>query len=156
MEIVASKESRSKSRSRSFGASEAGWESDETELAVPGGWKATPGKRKRSRSIHSRSRPELVATPAAVGKGKEVNRDERGGRAWGVGEWKRLEKVFRAEKEVWAKEREIKPLPSLFGWARKAFGGATEPEVKEWNNERVVLKFLDSEQAHGQSGEWAK
>ena len=98
----------------------------------------------------------MVATPAAVGKGKEVNRDERGGRAWGVGEWKRLEKVFRVEKEVWAKEREIKPLPSLFGWARKAFGGAAEPEVKEWNNERVVLKFLDSEQAHGQSGEWAE
>jgi len=149
LEIVASKHSRS----RSLGAIEAGWESDETELAVPGGWKVTPGKRKRSRSIHSRSRPDVPVTPAVTAKGKEVSRADA---AWGVGDWKRLEKVFRSENEAWVKEREVKPLPGLFGWARKALGGGSEAKVKEWDNNRVVLAFLDREEAHGRSGEWAE
>jgi hypothetical protein len=142
-----------------LGTTEGGYATDETELPVPGGWKVTPGKRKRSRDMDSRSaigEPADETRRAGKGKGKEqeVEEDRADGRPWGVAEWKRLEKVYRAEKEEWVKEREVKPLPGLFGWARKALGGTTE--AKEWDNERVVKRFLDQEKAHGLSGEWAE
>jgi len=159
LEIVASRRSRSRSRARSLGTTEGGYASDETELPVPGGWKVTPGKRKRSREMGTRLAAEKGEDPVTrVEKGKgKAHMDEREteGRPWGVAEWKKLEKFYRAEKEEWVKEREVKPLPGLFSWAKKALGGG-EVEVKEWDNDRVVMRFLDQEKAHGQGGEWAE
>lgn len=166
-EIVASRRSRSRSRAKSLsGASERGWESDETEYALPGGWKPTPGKRKRSRSVRARpvALPSVKESDSTGGgavagvtgeeKQKENVGEKDASRPWGVPDWKRLEKVFRAEKEAWKAEREVKPLPGLFGWARKAWKG--EPEVKDWDNGRVVSRFLGEEKAEGLSGEWAE
>lgn len=88
----------------------------------------------------------------ASNDGRET--DKQGGRAWGIPDWKKLEKVYRAEKEAWIEERQVKPLPGLFGWAKKVLTG--EPEVKEWDNERVVRRFVEAENAEGLNGEWAE
>lgn len=154
LEIVQSRRSRSRSRAKILGldSTASGWESDETELALPGGWQKTPGqKRKRAKSIHRSSRTNVLDAAPVVSSERETRED---GRPWGVAEWKKLEKVYRAEKEAWVKEREIKPLPGFFGWAKKALIGSNE--VKEWDNERVVKRYLDEEDAHGLGGEWAE
>jgi hypothetical protein len=103
-----------------------------TDMPVPGGWVRTP-KRKRSRQP---AVPELSESAAS---GSE--------RAWGIAEWKRLESVYKAEKEAWVKEREVKAMPGgLMSWARRSTGiGMPTGEVKEWDEGRVVRRFLESE-----------
>lgn len=130
------------------GPSETGWESDES-LALPGGWKVTLGKRKRStRRIAPLTPKSATVSQSGAGDGK----------AWGVPEWKRLEKVFRAERERWIGERDIRPLPTIdsprgiLGWM-----GRKVPEVKEWDPEWVVERFLREEGMQVDAeGEWAR
>ena len=152
LELVSSRRSRSRSRGLSLADSPGGWESDESELPLPGGWKKTPRKRKRARS-HG---PSTLSQPRSVGSGDHDNdRIVDKSRSWGVPEWKRLEKTFRAEKDMWLKERDIKPLPGWIGWAKRALG-VGQPEAEEWDNNRVVQAFIKAERAQGLGGEWAE
>lgn len=130
-----------------------GYESDGTELALPGAWKRTPGKRKRA-AHHHREAP-ILSQPVAS--------SSRDSRPWSVGDWKRLEKVFRAEREAWLSGREMKPLPSspsvspsVFGWARRSpIIGENQSRPSEWDPETVVRKFITEEKAEGLGGEWS-
>ncbi|WVQ79870.1 hypothetical protein IAT38_001970 [Cryptococcus sp. DSM 104549] len=159
------------------------------DYPVPGGYMKTPGTAKRLRSQHRGHRARAShaddsRTPTAKSKGKGKERAGASGKdksAWGVAEWKRLEKVYRAEKEAWIKEREVKSLPrspvaaapgtpgtpampgGLVSWARRAtmsFGTPTKPKAgvsevkaKEWDGERVVERFLREEGGAGGRGE---
>jgi len=146
LEIVARRHRRS--RSRSFVPSQVtDIDEEEDDLYVPGGWKSTPGKRKRPTVKPSNAQPSV---PSAV---------EGVGRPWGVAEWKALEKVYRSEKDEWVKHREIKKLPGSststsgwlgFGWGRKV----EESEVKDWDVKRVVNRFIIGQHAEQLVGEW--
>lgn len=136
LEIVEAR--RSRSRSVSVAPSLV---SDSPYL--PGGWIGTPAGVKRKRIYQE-------ATPSV--KGKEKMEDAA---PWGVAEWKKLEKVYRSEREAWRKERQVKPLPTggLLGWARRASGAHSAPKVEEWDGERVVERFL-KEECKTAKGEW--
>ena len=141
-----------------MGPSLGGYESDESELILPGGWKATPGKRKRHyRQSSAEPRQPSPSREPVVKKGKAPQCDKVIDRPWGVMEWKRLERIFRSEKEKWVAEREIKPLPSLGGgmsWARRAMGMSKGTKPVEWNADWVTNRFVESEGAQGLGGEW--
>lgn len=53
------------------------------------------------------------------------------------------------------KEREIKPMPtgSVWSWAKKAIG-VKEVEVKAWDMERVIRRFVQQEGCQAWGGEW--
>jgi serine/arginine repetitive matrix protein 2 len=160
LEVVASRRSPSRPRSiaRSILAGE-GYLSDESEspeLALPGAWKRTPGKRKRE---------QARATPGNQGDYEEIpmsSTDQcQNDKPWGVHEWKKLEKVFRAQREVWIKTRNIKPLPSttfsFLTWSRRAMPAAKEKvAVKEFDIENVLDVFIEEENAVGFGGEWSR
>ena len=116
---------------------------------LPGGWIGTPAGVKRKR-IHREASPSLTKQISAKGKEKEEN-----GAPWGVTEWKKLEKVYRSEREAWLKEREIKTLPTggLLGWARRASGVGSAPRVNAWDGDRVVNRFL-KEEGKEAKGDW--
>lgn len=107
--------------SRFRGVSEA-----PTDLALPGAWNGTPiPKRKR----HVETVPEQAQVQPMT-------------RGWGVSQWKKLERVFRAERELWTHEREIKQMPGGFlGWARMSTFGSPAPVMKVWDPTRVVDRF---------------
>jgi hypothetical protein len=155
LEIVASRRSRSRSRARSVGGySELGWESDETEVNLPGGWKVTPGKRKRGHTRHKSHGP--VSNPQATAAHREDLGVESVDRPWGVSEWKRLEKVYRAELAKWVKSRQVKPLPSSsswMGWAKRVVGSEKE-QTQEWDLQKVADRFQELEGCKGWKGEW--
>lgn len=141
LEIVSSRRSRSRSSFRT----EIGYESEDSEVLLPGGWKRTPGKRKRSG-------PRLSQFPgdAAVRPVKS-----KGGRPWGVKEWRRLEKAYKAEKAAWIEKREFLPLPTanspFLGWIRKG----KAPELEEWDASKAVSRFMETEGVEGDlGGEW--
>ena len=116
---------------------------------LPGGWIGTPAGVKRKRS-HREASPSFTKQISAKGKEKEEN-----GAPWGVTEWKKLEKVYRSEREAWLKEREIKPLPTggLLGWARRASSVGSAPRVNAWDGDRVVNRFL-KEEGKEAKGDW--
>jgi len=136
LEIVSTRRSRSRSMSRFRGVSEAA-----TELPLPGAWNGTP-KRKRSALQHVQPSKPQPTTPT-----------------WGVSQWKKLEKVFRAEREIWVTERSVKAMPGGFiGWARMSTFGPPAAVAKPWDPTRVVDRFL-SEQAvkvDEQVGDWSR
>jgi hypothetical protein len=137
LEIVSTRRSRSRSTSRFRGVSEA-----LTELPLPGAWNGTP-KRKRSAYAHA-------------GLGTTVQ--EKTTPSWGVSQWKKLEKVFRAEREVWVTEREVKAMPGGFiGWARMSTFGPPAPSAKVWDSMRVVERFIREQNIKDadQVGDWS-
>lgn len=119
-----------------------------SELQLPGGWVRTP-KRKRSDPVTQAASSSNVPIAGT----KEIKAD---GKPWGVPEWKRLEKVFRREREAWIKEREVKALPGgLVGWAKRMSTGPKK--VVEWDEERVVARFYKDEGIEKEmGGEWAR
>ncbi|EIW71041.1 hypothetical protein TREMEDRAFT_59985 [Tremella mesenterica DSM 1558] len=136
---------------------------------LPGGWIRTPGtKRKRGMSV---SPTKAGPGPSRLSSGDTSDFTERRGetsvrrrdrkgkgkdkeRVWGVTEWKKLEKVYRTEREEWTKERNVKPLPSklgLFSWS----GTQSKAEAREWDGGRVVDRFL-KEEGRVAEGEWSR
>jgi hypothetical protein len=108
-------------------------------MVLPGGWKSTPGKRKR----REHRSPQASDEPSA--RRAEVNN----GRPWGVKEWKRLEKLYKVERAAWMEKRMIQPLPAAGSPFLKARA------VEEWDAENVVNRFLKDERVVGDSnGEW--
>ncbi|WVR04793.1 hypothetical protein IAU60_001805 [Kwoniella sp. DSM 27419] len=121
------------------------------DYPVPGGYLRTPrpGQVKRKRPV---SPLPPTGNETSLGASTQQNRAAREEARWGVTEWKKLEKVYRKEKELWIAQREVKSLPGgLIAWARRStFGRSTssnkeDAEVKEWNNGTVVDKFLEKE-----------
>lgn len=147
LEIVASHRSRSRSRSKSMSRFRGGSEAP-SEVYFPGGWVATP---KRKRSIL----PTIAPSPAVQSDAE--SRAEGTERVWGVKEWKKLEKVYRVEREAWMKEREVKALPTgLLGWARRKTMSAAEVQAKEWDGERVVKRFEEEFVKDRDEGGWSR
>ncbi|WWD00810.1 hypothetical protein V866_007747 [Kwoniella sp. B9012] len=168
LEIVESHR-RSRSRSRSMSVMRPEREMSvmsfmTEDYPVPGAFVKTP--RLDSRKVISpmkRKRDLVPVHETAENEDEAQEKEER----WGVKEWKRLEKVYRAEKETWIKEREIKklpvtgsptasPIPSIPGglvaWARRStFGTPKEVQAKEWDSENVVKRFLDEEKKDGRT-----
>ncbi|ORX34073.1 hypothetical protein BD324DRAFT_658110 [Kockovaella imperatae] len=146
LEIVAN------SRHRSRGLSMArdmdnGYSSDASEMLLPGGWARTPRKRKMSEAM-----PEADRIVAKTSLRSTMGSD----RPWGVKEWKRLEKVYRAEKLAWSQDQggaNVSP-PGWLGWAAAKFG-APSAKNKEWDIGRVVQRFLELECAEGSDGDWS-
>ncbi|WWD21680.1 hypothetical protein CI109_106166 [Kwoniella shandongensis] len=138
LEIVSQRRSRSRSMSRARSMSVFSFATD--DYPIPGAYVRTPqssGKRKRTMALPAATHEEVDKTVVAE-KGK----------SWGVPEWKKLEKVYRKEKEQWTKEREVKSLPGgLVAWARRStFGASSSPSTAtEWDPERVVKTFLQQE-----------
>ncbi len=133
LEIVSTRRSRSRSMSRFRGISEA-----PTELPLPGAWNGTP-KRKRSAHLQTEA-PKTSAT-------------------WGVSQWKKLEKVFRAEREIWVTERNVKAMPGGFiGWARMSTFGPPAAAAVPWDPTRVVDRFLEEQgiSEKEQVGDWSR
>ncbi len=133
LEIVSTRRSRSRSMSRFRGISEA-----PTELPLPGAWNGTP---KRKRSAHLQ-----IEAP------KTSN-------TWGVSQWKKLEKVFRAEREIWVTERNVKAMPGGFiGWARMSTFGPPAAVAVPWDPTRVVDRFLEEQgiSKKEQVGDWSR
>jgi hypothetical protein len=137
LEIVSTRRSRSRSMSRFRAVSEAA-----TELPLPGAWNGTPQfKRKRNAPTEHYVEPPKT-TPT-----------------WGVSQWKKLEKVFRAEREIWVTEREVKAMPGGFiGWARMSTFGPPAPTTKPWDPTRVVDRFLEEQKISlaEQVGDWSR
>lgn len=104
------------------------------DLPLPGAWVRTPREK--------RKRAEQASVQSQARKAPSASADD-----WGIPEWKRLEKVFTAEKSAWVAEREKKSLPvgSLIGWARRASGMGVKSSVMPWDNERVVTAFMSGE-----------
>jgi serine/arginine repetitive matrix protein 2 len=134
LEIVSTRRSRSRSMSRFRGISEAA-----TELPLPGAWNGTP---KRKRSALANPPLQVEQTPT-----------------WGVSQWKELEKVFRAEREIWVTERSVKAMPGGFiGWARMSTFGPPAAVAKAWDPTRVVDRFLEEQgvKVDEQVGDWIR
>ena len=76
-----------------------------------------------------------------------------------MSQWKKLEKVFRAEREIWVTERSVKAMPGGFiGWARMSTFGPPAAAAVPWDPTRVVDRFLE-EQAISekeQMGDWSR
>jgi hypothetical protein len=124
--------------SRFRGTSEAA-----TELPLPGAWNGTP-KRKRS---------GLSQAPL-----QSLREDQETTPTWGVSHWKKLEKVFRAEREIWVTERQVKAMPGGFiGWARMSTFGPAAPVATVWNPMRVVDRFMDEQNIRQDDrvGDWS-
>lgn len=124
--------------SRFRGVSEA-----PTDLPLPGAWNGTP-KRKRRAPTEAIAEEEEETRPTA--------------KTWGVSQWKKLEKAFRAERELWVKEREVKSMPGGFiGWARRSTFGSPAPVAKVWDPMRVVDRFVAEQNVSEkeQVGEWS-
>ena len=70
-----------------------------------------------------------------------------------------MEKVFRAEREIWVTERKVKAMPGGFiGWARMSTFGPPAPSAVPWDPARVVDRYL-SEQGIAevdQVGDWSR
>ncbi|WWC68145.1 uncharacterized protein I206_102068 [Kwoniella pini CBS 10737] len=119
------------------------------DYPVPGAFVETPKSIKRKR---------MVSTHSQQGSSREEasDRNHTGKENWSVNEWKKLEKVYRQEKESWLKERDIKNLPGgLVGWARRStFKNSTSKPVIDWDLKKVVEKFSEDESALGKS--WDK
>jgi len=63
-----------------------------------------------------------------------------------VSQWKKLEKVFRAEREIWVTERNVKAMPGGFiGWARMSTFGPPASAAVPWDPTRVVDRFLEEQ-----------
>lgn len=129
--------------SRFRGVSEAA-----TELALPGAWNGTPqAKRKRTAHAHSYD-----------GALQPVVEENKTTPTWGVSQWKKLEKVFRAERELWVTERQVKTMPGGFiGWARMSTFGPAAPVAKPWEPMRVVNRFMEEQNVpeDDQVGDWS-
>ncbi|WVQ75859.1 hypothetical protein IAR50_005492 [Cryptococcus sp. DSM 104548] len=127
------------------------------DFPVPGGFVKTPLKRPRSPLPPSslarhRSNPTHLHAPATVKRSKS-----KSSKAWGVQDWKRLEKAFKASKEEWVKERGVKALPGgLISWARRSTFGQSSvaSEAKPWDAELFVAKFLEGEGEKANREEW--
>jgi hypothetical protein len=105
--------------SRFRGVSEA-----PTDLALPGAWNGTPKRKRPHAGVPQHETAQEVT------------------KVWGVSQWKKLEKVFRAERELWTHERQIKQMPGGFlGWARMSTFGSPAPTMKIWDPIRVVDRF---------------
>ncbi|OCF58592.1 hypothetical protein L486_03079 [Kwoniella mangroviensis CBS 10435] len=168
LEIVEShRRSRSRSRSMSMMRTEREMSimSFMTEdYPVPGAFVKTPRPDSRKVISPMKRKRDLVSVHETIENEDDTQKKEE---RWGVKEWKRLEKVYRAEKETWIKEREIKklpvtesptasPIPSIPGglvaWARRStFGTPKEVHVKKWDIESVVDNFLDEEKKDGRN-----
>jgi hypothetical protein len=153
LEIVASRSQRARSASvlsTMTTATAATAATGYSEMQLPGGWVRTP-KRKRSDPVTETAPSSSIPIPGA-----SVKEIRPGDRPWGVPEWKRLEKVFRREREAWIKEREVKALPGgLIGWAKRMSTGPKK--VVEWDEERVVARFYKDEGIEEEMrGEWAR
>ncbi|TYJ51424.1 hypothetical protein B9479_008002 [Cryptococcus floricola] len=158
---------RSRSRSRSCAPRE--WEETRGEremsvmsfrtddFPVPGGFVKTPMKRPRSPlppSTLTRYHSNTAQVDASVAARRSRSRSNK---AWGVHDWKRLEKAFKLNKEAWLKERDVKALPGgLISWARRStFGQSTVVnEVKSWDAEGFVAEFLEGEGERAKREEW--
>ncbi|OCF33848.1 hypothetical protein I316_04560 [Kwoniella heveanensis BCC8398] len=133
------------------------------DYPVPGGYIKTPKAKvpaqshQLMQSNRKRQRP-VSATRADADESAEKDLAESSKaqkERWGVPEWKTLEKVYRREKELWTKEREVKALPGgLIAWARRSTLGKssssfTADKAKEWDCARVVEKFLEENENKG-------
>ncbi|WVQ69481.1 uncharacterized protein L199_007700 [Kwoniella botswanensis] len=168
LEIVESHR-RSRSRSRSMSVMRPEREMSvmsfmTEDYPVPGAFVKTPRLDTRKVISPMKGKRDLVSVHETTEKEDDAQEKEE---RWGVKEWKRLEKVYRAEKETWIKEREIKklpitgsptasPIPSIPGglvaWARRStFGTPKVVQVKEWDIESVVKRFLDDERKDGRN-----
>ena len=147
LEIVASHRHRPWSRGQSQGRGD-GYSSDGTEINLPGGWLSSAKKRKRSMSTARPSEPE--ASPA-ISQGQPV-------RPWGVREWKKLEKVYRSERTRWSLEQDVarSPSTSWLSWATCKLSTSMSSSSEDWDAERVVKRFIETEKAQGGVGEWAE
>ncbi|WWD07444.1 hypothetical protein V865_005543 [Kwoniella europaea PYCC6329] len=168
LEIV---ESHRRSRSRSKSMSVMRPEREMSVMSfmtedypVPGAFVKTPRLDSRKVISPMKRKRDLVSVHETTENEDDAQEQEE---RWGVKEWKRLEKVYRAEKETWIKEREIKklpvtgsatssPIPSIPGglvaWARRStFGTPKEVQAKEWDIENVVKRFLDDERKEGRN-----
>ncbi|ODO08582.1 hypothetical protein L198_00312 [Cryptococcus wingfieldii CBS 7118] len=127
------------------------------DFPVPGGFVKTPMKRPRSPlppSTLTRYHSNTVQADASVAARRSRSKSSK---AWGVHDWKRLEKAFELNKEAWLKEREVKALPGgLISWARRStFGQSTVVnEVKSWDAEGFVAEFLEGEGERAKREEW--
>ncbi|WRT64581.1 uncharacterized protein IL334_001513 [Kwoniella shivajii] len=155
LEIVQSQRSRSRSRSKSrVRERELSVMSFMTEnYPVPGSFIKTPqqNKRKWDLALSSLVNSGYEAEQPQNEGESESEREADLGEQWGVSEWKKLEKVYRNERETWIKERNIKNLPmpgGLISWARRSTFGHS-PDVKEWDIQRVVETFLRDEKKDG-------
>ena len=149
LEIVESRRSRSRSV---LSRLDYGWESDDSEAVLPGGWKRSPRKRKRRVYRPLQSEYDESENIALASTGVSERRD---GRSWGVKEWKRLEKIFKAERTAWAEARDVRPVSNLsspfWGWIQNV----RVVQVEEWDADRVVSRFLDTEGVQSDlGGEW--
>jgi serine/arginine repetitive matrix protein 2 len=136
---------------------EASVAASEGSVYFPGGWVGTP-KRKRQ------TLAAIEQSPAPATATKAVTDATAQGPNWGVKEWKKLEKIHRAEREAWMKEREVKNMPSpgsmstsLIGWSwgkRKSVNSPQEVKVKEWDIERVVERFMAEN--GGRGADWTR
>ena len=155
LEIVASRRSRSRSRARSVRDLDEGYATDGTPLRLPGGWRSSPTKRKREAPSNPNEH-ETALQEIRIASSSRMGGDDR---PWGVGEWKRLEKVYKSEKIAWTAEREIKALPSSpgwLGWAKTKLTAIAVPKASEWDSDRVLRRFIQDERAEGLGGEWAE
>ncbi|WVW78224.1 hypothetical protein I302_100176 [Kwoniella bestiolae CBS 10118] len=167
LEIVESHR-RSRSRSRSMSVLRPEREREMSVMSfmtedypVPGAFVRTPKPSSKRTSPLKRKRDLLSVHEAA--EERHIESGKASDEIWGVKEWKKLEKVYRREKEPWMKEREIKALPSpaspgpsipggLVAWARRSTFGTSavkEIKVREWDVERVVERFLGDEKKEG-------
>ncbi|ODO07842.1 hypothetical protein I350_03421 [Cryptococcus amylolentus CBS 6273] len=127
------------------------------DFPVPGGFVKTPMKRPRSPlppSTLTRYHSNTAQVDASVAARRSRSKSSK---AWGVHDWKRLEKAFQLNKEAWLKEREVKALPGgLISWARRStFGQSTVVnEVKSWDAEGFVAEFLEGEGERAKREEW--
>jgi serine/arginine repetitive matrix protein 2 len=149
LDIVSSRRSRSRSKSRARTVLPEEEDSDDlSEINLPGAWKSTPVKRKR----------RIPSTAAQAATVPLAPAETCAGRPWGVAEWKKLERVYRAEKEAWVKEREIKALPASvgwLGWAKKAMR-KEDVVIAAWEVSRVVEAFIKGEKEGNLVGKWSR
>ncbi|WVN89299.1 uncharacterized protein L203_104520 [Cryptococcus depauperatus CBS 7841] len=167
LEIVAHGRGRSYSLSRATSLEqELNMQREEREFSftsfrtedypIPGGYIKTPAKRARSPQAH-RSHGRSHSSIAHVDLAHTSKNQDKKSKAWGVPEWKRLEKIYREEREIWTKERKTKPLPGgVISWARRATFIASNVVVKKWDIEQVADRFLREEGERSQNSEWAR
>lgn len=88
---------------------------NDTPLRIPGGWHKTP-KRKRENS-------------------DEVDPTTTSSKGWTVVDWRRLDKIYKAEHVKFTSQRETRPMPGWSPWPR------SKPTATEWDRMRVVNAF---------------
>ncbi|WWC86699.1 uncharacterized protein L201_001576 [Kwoniella dendrophila CBS 6074] len=135
------------------------------DYPVPGAFVNSPRTQMHKQQLKMKRKRDLVSVQEESVEPELQNAAKE--EQWGVKEWKSLETVYRKEKELWLKDRQIKNLPSpsstpssvhggLFSWARRStFGSSSnQPKSKEWDTSRVVENFLEDESAQGKK--WDK